>query len=452
MIIINLEELLKEKEISAIINLLLESDSIGIYDRDKVFKLGNSSSSSERDYPIQTKGNLIGWVRGQPEKQADDIARFLSYIAQKKWENALLTDDALDKYAKLTFIQKFSRKLSVCSSLNSILKLVTKEIKKYTNTTTVLLFTFNPQINELELCLNPENKVEFSSGLKTIRIINNDVFTSKKAEIINNLKLDRRYMAGENGALSLIAAPLMVYDRVIGIINLVSEKTAAYNVEDLKLLNSLTSQTAAAIQTALFSQYNQDYFYILEDSLVKWTFALEQANKQLQKLALVDELTQIINRRGFEQYFDREYRRMKRDKKPLSLIIADVDYFKNYNDRYGHKAGDLCLKQIAQTIKSSLKRAGDLVCRYGGEEFAIILPDTDSYGAVHLAETIREQIQQLNIIHESSSVSSLITLSLGIATTMATTASQPDIMLKAADNALYQAKQQGRDRYRFLFV
>ena len=450
MIIVNLRELLNTKEVSAIISILLESDFIGIYNYDKVLELGNYSSSSGKDYPIQIKGNIIGWVRGESGKKAYKIAQFLSYFAQQKWENDILTYDGLEQYKKLSFIHEFSRRISICTNLNSILDLVEK-IKNYTDSMTVLVFIFNPQSSKLELCLNQENKVVFSSNRPNIDI-NNDVFTSKKSKIINNLKSDQKYANQETLSSSLMAAPLMVYDRVIGIINLISDKTNAYKNEDLTLLTSLTAQIAAAIQTALFSQYNQDYFYILEDSLVKWTFALEQANKQLQKLALVDELTQITNRRGFEQYFNREYRRMKRDKKPLSLIIADVDYFKNYNDRYGHKAGDHCLKQIAQTINSTLKRAGDLVCRYGGEEFAIILPDTDSYGAVHLAETIREQIQQLNIIHESSTVSNLITLSLGVATTMSTTASQPDIMLKAADDALYQAKQQGRDRYRFLFV
>ena len=452
MIIVNLEELLKEKEVSAIINILLKSNSIGIYNYQKALTIGTSTSSSEPDYPIKIRSNIIGWVKGEPEKKAYAIAQFLSYIARQKWENNLLTYDGLKKYETLSFICDFSRKISVCSSLNSILKLTIKEIKKNTNTNQVFLFIFNSKKKELELCLNKENQVEFSSGLKPNKTINDYVFTSKNAEIVNNVKLDRRYREKETVGLSLIAAPLLVYDQVIGIINLINEKTEAYTTEDLTLLNSLTSQIAAAIQAALLSQYNQDYFYLLEDSLVKWTFALEKANKQLQKLALVDELTQITNRRGFEQYFNQEYRRMKRNKKPLSLIIADVDYFKNYNDRYGHKAGDHCLKQIAQTINSSLKRAGDLVCRYGGEEFAIILPDTDSYGAVHLAETIREQIQQLNIIHESSPVSSAISLSLGIATTMANTASPPNTMIEAADSALYQAKQQGRDRYCFLVV
>ena len=452
MIIVNLEALLKEEEVSAIINILLESNFIGIYNYDQKLKLGHYTSSSEQDYPIQIKENIIGWVKGTPTKKAYCLAQFLSYIALQKWENKLLTSDGLDQYEELTFVQEFSHKISVCSSLESIIKLVNKEFNKYTNTTQVFVFIFNPKKNEIEL-LDAHGKIDKSPILEPNKTINNHVFNSRKAEIINNLSLDPRCIEEEAFGSSLIIAPLLVYNQVIGVINLVNEKIEAYTAEDLSLLNSLTSQIGAAIQTALLSQYNQDYFYILEDSLVKWTFALEQANKQLQKLALVDELTQITNRRGFEQYFNREYRRMRRDKKPLSLIIADVDCFKNYNDFYGHKAGDHCLKQIAQTINSSLKRAGDLVCRYGGEEFAIILPDTDSYGAVHLAETIREQIQKLHIIHESSFVSNIITLSLGIATTtMDTTVSQPDIMIETADRALYQAKQQGRDRYRFLFV
>ena len=451
MIIINLEALLKEKEVSAIVNLFLESDVIGIYDRDRELKFGNLAKSSQREHPIQIKGNILGWVKGKPETKAYILAQLLSYIALQKWEDQLLICDGIERYEQLNFIREFSQQISVCSSLDSILKLVTEEIGKHIKTTKIFIFVFNPQKNELEL-LNPKNKLGSSSVLQPNKTINNYVLNSRKAEIINNLIVDPRYVEEETFGLSLIAAPLLVYDRVIGIINLVNERTEAYIKEDLNLLSSLTTQIGAAIQIALLSQYNQDYFYILEDSLVKWTFALEQANKQLNKLALVDELTQITNRRGFEQYFQREYRRMKRDKKPLSLIIADVDYFKNYNDRYGHKVGDHCLKKIAQAIRSSLKRAGDLVCRYGGEEFAIILPDTDSYGAIHIAETIREQIQALQIEHESSSVSNIITLSLGITTTMANTATQPNIMIEIADRALYQAKQQGRNRYRFLFA
>ena len=452
MIIINLAALLKDKEVSAIINILLESNFIGIYNCDQQLEIGHAIVKSDQDYPIKIKGNIIGWVKGTPEKKANCLARFLSYIALQKWENKLLTSDGLEQYEELSFVQEFSRKIAVCSSLDAIVKLVNEEIKQHTNTTQVLLFIFNPKNKEIEL-LETQEKIEIGSGLQPNKTINNHVFNSRESQIINNLSLDPRYIEEEAFGSSLIAATLLVYNQVIGVINLVNKKVEAYTTEDLNLLNSLTSQIGAAIQTALLSQYNQDYFYILEDSLVKWTFSLEQANKQLQKLALVDELTQITNRRGFEQYFHREYRRMKRDKKPLSLIIADVDCFKNYNDFYGHKAGDNCLKQIAQTINSSLKRGGDLVCRYGGEEFAIILPDTDSYGAVHLAQTIREQIQKLQIIHESSFVSSIITLSLGIATMkMDTTVNQPDIMIETADRALYQAKQQGRDRYRFLFV
>ena len=452
MIIVNLEDLLKQKEISAMINILLESSSLGIYNVDKVLQLGNPPPSSDQDYPIKVGDNIIGWVRGQQEKQADILAQFLSYIAQQEWENKLLTLDALDKYEELTFIYEFSQKLATSSRLDYIIQLIIEELERYTNNTAVLLFIFNPKKKRLELYLHENNEIKIITEFNQNKSINNYIFSSKKAEIINNIKLDERCREEETIGSSLIAAPLLVYDQVIGIINLINEETGAYTTDDLILLISLTSQMAAAIQTAQLSQYNQDYFQILEDALVKWTFALEQANKQLQKLAIVDELTQITNRRGFEQYFNREYRRMKRDNKPLSLILCDVDYFKKYNDRYGHKAGDKCLKKIAQTIDTSLKRAGDLVCRYGGEEFAIILPDTDSYGAVYLAETIREHIQMLNIIHESSSVSNVITLSMGIATTMATTDSQPDIMLETADRALYQAKQQGRNRYRFLLV
>ncbi|MBD1927197.1 diguanylate cyclase [Trichocoleus sp. FACHB-90] len=196
---------------------------------------------------------------------------------------------------------------------------------------------------------------------------------------------------------------------------------------EMDLLKSLSAQVGMAIQQA--ELYQQ----------------LQAANLQLQRLATLDGLTQVANRRRFDEYLDQEWRRLKRDRFPLSLIMCDIDCFKAFNDTYGHQAGDACLIAVANAIATALKRPADLVARYGGEEFAAILPNTTGSGAFKVAQTIRAAVQALKIVHATSLVSEYVTLSLGVACTVPDRDTLPETLLKAADEALYQAKASGRD-------
>lgn len=173
---------------------------------------------------------------------------------------------------------------------------------------------------------------------------------------------------------------------------------------------------------------------------------LEEANRALQKLAASDGLTQVANRRRFDEYLEQEWRRAIREQVPLSLILCDIDSFKRFNDTYGHQAGDDCLKQVAAAIQQTLKRPADLAARYGGEEFAMILPHTEANGAVQLAEAVRLHIQALAIPHLNSQVSQSVTLSLGVASMIPQLNQSSSSLVTLADKALYQAKAAGRDR------
>ncbi len=174
---------------------------------------------------------------------------------------------------------------------------------------------------------------------------------------------------------------------------------------------------------------------------------LEKANRELQRLAVLDGLTQVANRRRFDESLQSEWQRLARDRVPLSLILCDIDFFKRYNDTYGHQAGDACLKQVATAIQTSLKRASDMVARYGGEEFAAILPNTDADGAECVARDIRAGVRALAIPHPTSGVSACVTLSLGVATMLVDPECPPSELVSVADAALYEAKSEGRDRY-----
>ncbi len=169
-------------------------------------------------------------------------------------------------------------------------------------------------------------------------------------------------------------------------------------------------------------------------------------NQQLSKLAALDGLTQIANRRIFDEFLTREWQRGQREKQTLSLILCDIDYFKLYNDSLGHQSGDLCLKKVAQTILNTVNRPADLVARYGGEEFAVILPQTPAKNALQVAETIRLQVKQLYLSHPESLVSDYISLSLGVTSIVPQPKYTKKQLLITADKALYQAKKQGRDR------
>lgn len=168
---------------------------------------------------------------------------------------------------------------------------------------------------------------------------------------------------------------------------------------------------------------------------------------ELNRLAIKDGLTGISNRRTFDQTIVKEWQCCHRQQQPLSLILSDVDNFKFYNDFYGHQLGDDCLKKVAQTLENTLQRPSDLVARYGGEEFAVILPNTDQEGAIKVAKRIQEAIRLQAIPHEKSKVSKIVSVSIGISSMIPTLETSPDTLIKMADQALYQAKEQGRDRY-----
>ena len=183
-----------------------------------------------------------------------------------------------------------------------------------------------------------------------------------------------------------------------------------------------------------------------ENLLAETQKRLEKANQKLQALVTSDGLTRIANRRKFDEYLDQEWQRCKREKAPLSLLMCDIDYFKHYNDRYGHQAGDVCLRMIAQAMKKTVVRPMDLVARYGGEEFAVILSDTSLKGACHVARLIQKNVKALNIDHSGSSVSTHVTLSIGITRLIPDEDLSMDLLIKTADEALYQAKRKGRNR------
>ena len=202
----------------------------------------------------------------------------------------------------------------------------------------------------------------------------------------------------------------------------------------------------ARVLSALKIKYEIDQRKAREAELVKVLEELENANRELSRLSSLDGLTGIANRRHFEQIYDMEWRRAARTGSELSVLFLDLDFFKYYNDTYGHQEGDDCLKQVAAAAGAILKRPGDLLARYGGEEFVVILPETSIAGAAEVAEAIRQAIERCNIPHSASPVAAHVTVSVGVAGGRVTPEDKPSDFIARADKALYEAKHSGRNR------
>ncbi len=172
----------------------------------------------------------------------------------------------------------------------------------------------------------------------------------------------------------------------------------------------------------------------------------KDVEEHLSNLAVHDGLTGIYNRRYFDETLAREWKRTMREKAPLSLIMLDIDYFKKYNDTYGHQAGDECLRQVATTISGALRRPADMAARYGGEEFVVVLPNLKLEDSAKFGETIRAKIEALKMEHKQSDANPFITVSLGIASVVPSSISSYEELVGAADKALYSAKNKGRNR------
>jgi len=184
----------------------------------------------------------------------------------------------------------------------------------------------------------------------------------------------------------------------------------------------------------------------LQNTINEKTQELSVANEKLEKLASMDGLTQLANRRSFDQHLDQVWRLNARYKTPLSMILCDIDYFKRFNDTYGHPEGDECLKKVAKAMQQATKRPTDFVARYGGEEFVVVLSNTNLEGAIKVAEDIRNNIKKFKIEHSASEASKHVSLSFGVSTTVPVSLDDKEKLIVKADQALYKAKETGRNR------
>lgn len=425
-------------------------ESITIQDAQAVILVGSDSSTpltassqlGSPKYPIAAASEVIGWVIGSD--RAVFLAEMLSYMAKTELEKKTLAQETLSKYEEINFLYDFASLIAACQGIQSVTELVISETKKLINATHVSVMLLNEKTGALEAIAAPGAD---PTVMRPGEGIAGHVLASGKAEIVNDVLSDSRYIQeGKNVVRSLLCTPLTIGNETIGVIKVSNAYPVNYTAEDLKMFAALTTQAAAAIKNALLYEQLKEYSHTLEMKVAERTVELEKAMQELHRHATLDGLTQVANRRQFDSYLSQQWEKLASDGLPLSLILCDVDYFKRYNDTYGHQAGDDCLQKIAQAISSAVNNTAYLVARYGGEEFAVIMPNTSAKGAIHIAEAIKIEIEWLKIPHGQSKVSKSVTVSMGVSSTVPTNSVSPSALIAITDAALYEAKKQGRDR------
>ena len=270
-----------------------------------------------------------------------------------------------------------------------------------------------------------------------------------RTQYVADVTLDSDYISVNPRTASEVVVPILFHGAVLGVINLESISADVFTPANVLAFEAFADQVAGAIHFASINERLADATRQLEAK----THALEQANEHLataietlHRISTQDGLTGLANRRHFDETLALEWRRAMRSRMPLSLLLLDLDAFKEFNDAAGHQAGDDCLRRAAEALRESVHRAADLVARYGGEELVVLLPETDDEHARAIAEHLRERIEMLGIEHPGSPFG-VVTVSIGVATAVPSRDGEGcEELVRRADAALYEAKRTGRNR------
>lgn len=403
------------------------------------------------EFPIRVQGEILGLVRG--DEKAAVIADLVAALAATEADKKALAGETLHRYKELALLYDFTEKISARLDVHETGRLIIEEARRMIpgDNFSIMLRVAGTEDLEIVAALGREHPDKLR--LRPGEGLAGRIFESGKGEIVNDVGADGRFLAGQNRVASMICVPLRARREVIGILNISSETPHEYSSEDLKLAIALALVGAGAIGNARYTQELRASRDHLDSLVARRTRRLEntlrelkRTNKFLEHISMADPLTGVGNRRSFDQLLDSEWRRAAREHRPLSLILLDLDYFKNYNDTYGHQAGDQCLVRIVNTMRASLKRPTDAIARYGGEEFAVVLANTDGPGAGRIAETLIRNIEQLGIPHLGSEIADTVTASAGVAALVPNGQTSTVELIQNADGALYAAKQGGRNR------
>lgn len=392
----------------------------------------------------------------------DEILR-----AKKMAEAAIVAQQEAEKIVRQqadreVLLRKTTQRIHQSLDLARIFEIAVKEIRQHFQADRVGIFKFHPDSNSsIGEFVAESVALGFSSALG--KVVRDRHFSQRYATAyqqgriqvvadVEQLELHEchRKLLGQFEIRANLVMPLLKGGMLWGLLCVHQcSSPRDWQPSEIDFSQQIANQLAIAIQQSdLFEQLQKELVEReqAEAKLQQSNEELFRATRLLEKLVNTDGLTQIANRRCFNDCLEQEWLRLYREQKPLSILLFDIDYFKHYNDCYGHQLGDECLIKIAQAVQHVSLRPADLTARYGGEEFVVMLPDTDLAGAIAVANRVHQAIRALGIPHQTSGVSDSVTISLGIATVIPSTDGSPAELVNQSDKALYCAKKQGRNR------
>lgn len=377
-------------------------------------------------------------------KQAD-------ITAQERDDYFLLNQQLEKAYQSAEVIHAIGRKVTATNDLEILYNLVYENLSKLMSSTTFGIAIHNETLNALQyqyLIVDEARMEKHFASLDNKNSLAVHCFIQNKSLIFrtrDEIKSILNQMPSStigNVMNSMMFVPLVIEDKAIGIITIQNRADHAYNEQSLKTLETLAAYIAIAIRN---TQKNNALKAEIEEKN-EIQNELAKLNKELQDLSEIDGLTGIANRRHFDEFYAYEFKRCLRSQEWMSLMMLDIDHFKEYNDHYGHIQGDEIIILIAKLIAKHAKRSSDLAVRFGGDEFIVVLSNTPQNDAILIAEHIQAEIKQLALLHEYSPVASNVTLSIGLSSLIPHAKTSMNDLLDQADQALYKAKANGRNQ------
>lgn len=357
--------------------------------------------------------------------------------------NARLLEEVTRHAELMEMMSEISRVALEADDLGSLLDRVAQFIQQRFPLKRTVIVTVSPDGEQCEIAACAGEKPNATIGYRfPIRagVIGRAIRT-RTPQLVPDVAADTDYFKIDGGVRAEYVVPISFGEGVLGALNFESMTPRVFTEASQLAFRTIADQIAGAIHLASLNQR------LVEASLelTETNRRLESANRELEHISALDPLTGIPNRRKFEEVLHHEWRRCVRSMSPLALLMIDIDHFKDYNDRYGHIAGDECLRSVAAALRERLRRATDLFARYGGEEFVAVLPDTDAPRAMVHAEKLRARLEQIRIPHEGSR-EDCVTVSIGVSAWNRTPIDSPESLVSRADDALYRAKAGGRNR------
>lgn len=361
------------------------------------------------------------------------------------------TQELSRSYSQMKIISEIGQSITATLNVKKVFRRIYESINSLMDATVLGIGIYNKQKDAIEYKLyieEGENAPVFDISLSSKSSWAVWCFKNKREIMINDTEQEySNYLEGLKNTFgmlrpSLIFCPLILEGEIIGVVTVQSKEKNAYDQYALESIRALASYIVIAINNAEKSEDLAKEIAIRKQSQVE----LVELNKKLKKLSELDGLTGIPNRRRFDKLYIEEWERAKRDQLPLSVLLIDVDQFKEYNDHYGHQEGDRVLCTVAKALQNVPKRGTDFVARYGGDEFVAVLPNTDDFGATMVAKNMRSNIVSLQINHDYSQVAKHVTLTIGVATIIPKIGLDHEKLLRMADKALYRAKDKGRNQ------